>query len=442
MCIRDRYAGFNGAVTDGDKRSPSLSNFAVFSQLVRSRQDFTKCYQEGDPTSRDNNDLVDTDGGFVRITGANKIVSMINLESNLIVLADNGIWAVSGGNDYGFTATNYKSSKLSSFGCISAKSVVVEGGRVFFWSEDGIYIIAKDNTGALIVNNITEKTIQSFYEEIDNTAKAKARGVYDPVAKRIRWLYKSGTSFTLSSETSELILDTTLTAFYPNMFPSAPAFSAEIVGLFASEPFRRSVTNTTVVVGTDVVLSGTDTVVVEEEAQFTGAQSVRYLLAVKSGGGSFYTIGYLNDVEFRDWKNVDGVGVDAKAFLVTGETTGGDSAIAKQVPYLTMHFERTEQGVTPELIPDNQSGCLIRMQWDWSKNALSNKWGPLQQAYRQRRAQYIVSSDDEYDNGFSVVTSKTKVRGRGRSFALYMETEPYKDCRPLGWNLSVDGNSK
>lgn len=434
------YAGFEGAVTDGDKRSPNLSNFAVFSQLVRSRQDFTKCYQEGDPTSREGNDLVDTDGGFVRISGANRILHMINLGSSLIVLADNGVFAVTGGSDYGFTATNYKSERLSSFGCISRSSVVVEGGRAFFWSEDGIYAIAKDQFGSFQVTNITEKTIQTFYEAIPNPSKEMSRGVYDPVAKKIRWVYKDGITFTSTSETKELILDTSIGAFYVNRIYNSSANTFEAVGIFASEAFQRGVVDVSVLAGADDVLSSTDSVIITETIRQSGIQSARFVVAVAQSGSYYYTIGYYNNTDFRDWMESDGVGVDAKAFLVTGTVTGGDSAIAKQIPYLTMHFRRTESGVTPELVPDKQSGCLVRSQWDWSESEASNKWSSLFQAYRFKRVQFVESADDAFDTGFSVVTSKNKLRGRGDAFSLYMETEPYKDCRILGWRLSVNGN--
>ena len=106
-----------------------------------------------------------------------------------------------------------------------------------------------------------------------------------------------------------------------------------------------------------------------------------------------------------------------------------------------MYFTRTELGVTPELVPDRQSGCLMRCQWDFANTIASSKWSALVQTYRYRRAQYVTGLDDAYDNGFSVISSKSKVRGRGKAFSLYLETEPLKDCRILGWSISLNGNS-
>ena len=54
---------------------------------------------------------------------------------------------------------------------------------------------------------------------------------------------------------------------------------------------------------------------------------------------------------------------------------------------------------------------------------------------------FIDGEDDSYDNGFEVVTTKNKLRGMGRALSLYFSTQSGKDCRILGWNLSLTGNS-
>jgi len=434
------YAGFDGEVSDGDKRSPNFTNFIFFSQLIKGRQDFTKCYQEGDPSSRDGSDLVDTDGGFIRVAGAKNIIALVNLENSLVVIADNGVWHLTGGSDYGFSATNYKVVKISAFGGISATSLVVEGGRAFFWSEDGIYVIAKDNIGTLGVSNITQATIQTVYEAIPNTSKENAIGVYDRVGKKVRWLYQVGTRFATDAETKELVLDTVISAFYVNNIKNLTPNSVQAVSMFPSVPFRRGVVTEPVYVDTDLVLSVTDSVEISTTLRATGLQSIRYLVVETIGSVVYITFSYYNNSDFRDWEDVDGVGVDAKAFVLAGQQTAGDSAIAKQIPYLVMHFTRTEVGVTDALIPDRQSGCLMRCQWDFANTILSKKWSTLSQVYRYRRAQYVVDTLDTYDNGFSVITTKSKLRGRGKAFSLYLETEPLKDCRILGWNISMNGN--
>jgi hypothetical protein len=413
------YAGFNGDLVSGDNRSPNLSNYVLFSQLVRNRKDFIKCYQEGDPTSRESSDLVDTDGGFIRISGAGTILALIDLESALIVIANNGVWQVSGGSDFGFSATNYKVSKISSFGGLAKSSVVVEGGRAFFWSAAGIYAIAKDQVGAFGVVNITEKTIQTLYDNIPSSSKTGAVGAYDPIRKKIKWTYTSGTRFTSTSNTRELILDTVLNVFYQHAIKKTAAVGSEIVGVVSVDPFRSPVSN----------------------GREDDLQTLKYLTLIKIGVNYFLTFSHYWDTEFIDWKSEDGVGVDAKAYLLTGQQTAKDSAVAKQIPYLIMYFTRTERGVTEDLIPALQSSCFVRCHWDFANTIISNKWSSLTQAYRYKRAMYVTGLSDTYDNGFELVVSKSKLRGRGKAFSLYMETEPKKDCRIIGWSISLNGNT-
>lgn len=408
------YGGFGGVVTSGDARSPDLSSFVLFSQLVINNNDIYQCYQEGDPTSRENSDLVDTDGGFIRISGAKKIISIRALESNLVVIATNGVWVISGGADYGFSASNYKVTKVSSFGGLSDSSVISEGGRLFYWAEDGIYAVQKDQFGDLGVESITSSTIQRLYDVIPKDSKEAAYGSYDPYAKKVRWVYKTGTAFTADSVTNELILDLVLGAFYKNKVGNVTGNAVELICPFHSLLY---------------------------EVDDFHLHSLKYLTLVKNGLNIDFTFSHYKNDDFTDWKAFDGVGIDAKAFLITGATTAGDSAIEKQIPYLVMHFRKTEGGVSVDKTPLYPSSCLVRSMWNWAGSANSNKWSSLFQAYRYRLPYFILDTDTVYDNGFAVVTTKNKIRGRGKAFAFYMETEPLKDCRLLGWNITLNGNA-
>lgn len=81
------FAGFSGDVIDGDSQSPRLTSYVLFSKLVDNISDIGKCYQDGDPTSKDTPDVVATDGGFIRLDGAYGIQKMVSVGSQLIVVA-------------------------------------------------------------------------------------------------------------------------------------------------------------------------------------------------------------------------------------------------------------------------------------------------------------------------------------------------------------------
>lgn len=399
------YAGFTGQVIDGDARSPILSNYLMFSQLVRNINDIHKCYQDGDPTSREGSDIVDTDGGFLKIEGLGIVLGLQPIGNDLIVLADNGVWAVTGGSDYGFTATNYKVNRISSFGAIAAHSVVLEGDKIYYWGQGGIYVIGRDQFGALRVQSVSKTTIQSFFDKIPLESMPSVKGIYDDRAKKIRWLYKEGDIFTLTSKTLELVIDTDLGNFSLNTIKNVDSVNIEAVALY----------------------------------YYNGM--VKYI-AYNKTGATFdrYTFAEYRDTDFLDWKSFNDVGVDAKAFVLTGAQVAGDSAVFKQAPYLVIHMTRTETETDASAVPENQSSCLFNVRWDWANSDKSNKVSQLQQAYRYRRP-FIVGPETSMDTGFDIVTTRNKIRGRGRSLALYMETEPGKDCHILGWNITLNGNA-
>ncbi len=436
------YAGFSGEVLERDGRSPDLSNYVVFSQLVRSPADAFKCYQDGDPSSREGHDIVDTDGGFFRVSGADGILHMESMGNSLIIFSNNGVWSVTGGSDYGFSATNYKVDKITDFGLIGAGSVIKEVDKLFYWSTDGIYMVARSQMGGFDAKNITEATIQTFYEEIGFTAKQRAKGVHDLAGRSVRWIYSEGTGFLPGWQTKELVLDLVLGAFYVNKIantsnPNGPI----VVEAFRSNPFLQDFSYDPIYAGADAVYIQDEIASYVQTTRNPSLQSVRYVTAVKNSSGNIsYTFSNYNNTYFLDWQKYDNVGVDAKAFLVTGATTGGDSSVHKQTPYLTFHMRKTETGFSGDFTPVGESSCLVNSLWDFADSQTSNKWSPQFQVYRHKRLFMPSSVNDTFDNGYSVVTSKSKLRGRGKAFSMRMETEPGKDCQIIGWSLNVNGN--
>lgn len=439
------YSGFRGEVTNPETNSPNLTNYVLFSQVVKNKNDLVKCYQSGDPTSKEGSDLVDTDGGFLRVAGAKKILAMRVLANNLFVIADNGIWRVSGGGDYGFTATNYKVDKVSSFGGISESTVVEVNDQLYFWGEEGIYLIKRNEFGDWTCNSITLTTIQSLYDDIPYADKGTAVGIYDKGGKKVRWLYGISNDVESTTDVYELIIDLTLGAFSKNRVYSLAEASPRVVGYVLVPSTSSSSEVLDVVVGANDVNVSTSDVTAKYVTGLTHLTSIKFI-TLHSTVGSYvgYTFSHYRNSEFLDWKTANGVGVDAKAYILTGASTAGDSSIFKQAPYLVMHFLRTEEGVYnngSELVPSGESSCKVRSQWNWANTINSGNWGTMFQAYRYRKPLFISTPGDAYDNGFETVVSKNKLRGRGRAIALYMETEPNKNCIILGWNLSVTGNS-
>lgn len=434
------FAGFTGEVVGGDLRSPNYTNYVFFSTLVKNKLDLGRCYQDGDPTGRETADVLDTDGGFLRISEAKNIHTLVNIGTSLIAIADNGVWRIDGGSDYGFSATNYRVEKISNFGGLSNSSAVTENNRLYYWAEDGIYTVSSNEFGDLTAESISVGSIQSFYESIPNTSKVKAEAIYDNITKKVRWVFNYSSLLTEENITKELILDTTVGAFNVNRIMNLDPNDINVYSLFQTSPYVTGTMEDLVFAGEEQVFADSEPVTGEISATVSGTQATKYLCIRRIGGSLHYSFSLYRNIRFKDWETVDGVGVDAKGFILTGHQVVGDSAVKKQIPYLVMHFVKTEKSVDSDFVPINQSSCKFRCQWNFANTINSRNWTPLMQAYRYRKPLLATSPLGQYDNGYEVVTTKNKVRGSGRAFALYFETEEEKDCRILGWNITLTGS--
>jgi hypothetical protein len=439
------YSGFSGELVGPDDNSPRMSSYVLFSQLVEDPTDITTCYQDGDPTSKETPDLLDTDGGFIRIEGAYNILRLINVGNHLAVLAANGVWLIQGGSDYGFKATNYMTTKVTNHGCDSPGSVVVVDNTFMYWSDDGIYNVAPNQFGEYIAENVSKKTVQKFYDNIDGLDRRACKGVYDTYEKKIRWLYGGRTNNAIKAR--ELILDTTLGAFYPatiGQISEGSRLPLPLTGVIVP-PFRTTEIDAPVTVSTVTVTVGGGPVTVSESVTQAVTKEVIYAVLTGTSPTLSFTFGAYRDSFHKDWRTIDGVGVDAESFLLTGYQSAGDYQRSKQVPYLTTHFSKTENGfamdVNGDLFPLNPSSCLVQAQWDWANSANSGKWSREFQAYRFRR-HYIPQSDaDLFENGYATVQSRSKLRGQGKVLSLLFKSEPEKHMHLLGWSMVMGVNS-
>lgn len=436
------YGGFSSQVIDGDSQSPRMTSYLLFSRLVQSSADVFKCYQEGDPTSSETPDLVDTDGGFLRLDGAYNISRLVNVGDSLMVVAENGVWKITGGSGYGFKATDYVVSKVTEHGTISPNSVVLLDNTLMYWSDDGIYHIAQNQYGDWAANNLTTSTIQTYFDEIPYQAKKRCFGAYDSYTRKVRWLYNN--YYSAEDTAKELVLDVGLGAFYPSsILPIENALPLP-VAMIRIPPYQTTTGLQSIIdsSGNSIVDSSANNVVASSEVVDSSLSELYYIvLSEVSGGILQYTFGHYRDESFKDWISYDGVGQDAAAYLLTGWIGMGDFQRQKQVSYLTVYSIKTETGFDVDYNPVNPSSIMVQSQWNWTNLASSGKWGSKFQAYRHKRLWIPADSTEGFDDGDYVVTTKNKLRGRGRVLSLLFETEPGKDFHLLGWSYlgSISG---
>ena len=439
------FGGFNGEVVGGDARSPRLSSYIAFSQLVTNPSLVTKCYQEGDPTTDESPDLIDTDGGYIRLNNAYGICSFVNLGRSLFVGAANGWYRIYGGNDSGFTATNYVVEKVTDKGVRGAGSVVQVENSLLYWSDDGIYWLKQNEFGDWVSENQTQGRIQKFYNEIKTEDKEYCVGVYDGYQRKVRWLYQNAL-YNIKQQ-KELVFDINLNAFYERHISQLNGNTVPIVvGGFNLNPFKlKKYVDDITVGGVQVTVGGVDVAITSEiRSSQNSLYEVGYVV-VTSLNPLRYTFAAYTNPNFLDWRRVNGTGVDAPATLITGAASGGDNMRFKQVPYLYVHSKRTEDGFTSDVngdfVPTNQSSCTVQSVWDWTDSPNSNKWGTPFQAYRYKRVYFPKDINDPFDTGHETIVTKNKLRGRGRAISLKFTSSPGKEMYLYGWSLIIAANS-
>lgn len=429
------YAGMKSKFNGASEFNPNYSGFVFYSRTLRGVKDIGQCYTDADPTSEHDSELVDTDGGWINIPESGKIYKLVQKGGSILVFAEHGVWEI-GGGEYGFTATQHYVSKISNYGVMGSQNIVDAESVIFYWNKGGIYIIAPDQaTGHLSSQNISEKKIQTLYNQIDVDAKKLAVGAYDPVRRKVMWLYGEQTPTEPYTGTiykqefnRELVYDVVLDAWYKNSITraTAPTLPAYVGGY----------------IETPNILN------IEPDIREREKTVTKYLLiqwrSASSVGVSF---AHYKNGKFRDWEYLNGVGYPFNSFLITGYEVMGDSARTKQSPYIVMHFKRTETKVVDGLMPaefmaNNPSGALVQARWDWSNHADSGKWGAEFQAYRLTRPYIIPSTAGAAINyGYEVISTKSRLRGSGKALSLYIHSDGDKDMYLYGWALRWSGKA-
>lgn len=409
-----------------------------FSQLLETIDYIGDCYQINDPTSEELSDLLDTDGGYIRIPEAYDIKKLYPVGSKLLVLASNGIWLIGGVDDV-FRATEYSVTKISNSGILSTGSFISANGRPYWWSSVGIHTIQEDERGVIREVSISESSIQTFWDNISPTAKLNVIGEYDAIQRKLFWLYPSTTETNEYKMNEVLIFDETLGAFYPWRVSDVSGDTPYIIGTSFYNGSSLSEIEYTVIdsSGNIVVDSLGNTVVSTQLGQsFTGDTSIKFV--VYDQASSKITIATFSNTSFYDWGSED-----YSTYAEAGYSFMGDMTTKKVQPYITTYLRTTETGwVGSEETgynPVRESSCKVSSYWDFKDTPSSS----AQEAYRLKPTPIVDTGDlDTFGYPQSVVVSRLKMRGRGRSVKLRFEGSPGKDFRLLGWEVVVEKNGR
>ena len=424
-------ATFAGRAFYAGLDSTTNTDIILFSQLIDNFKQLGECLQQNDPTSEYISDLIDTDGGIIRIAGAVGIKVLYVIDASLYVFADNGVWRIEG-IDGVFSPTGFAVKKITDVGIVSQGSFVVADGSPIWWSKNGIHTFQFDtSSGRPVENNLTIGTIQAYWDRIPNEAKNKLTSVFDPVNKRAYWAWPDEGETVESKVNNILVLDAPLKAFYPWHIEDEATDTDAIIGIEFFSGFGAAASTLDVVTGAgdDVITSDGDDVVSIQNLATTGSPAI--ILIIRDGETNKMTMGSFTGEDFLDWGTTN-----YSSYAEAGYDFMGDLLLKKTSPYITTYMRVTETAwegnETDGYQPDKPSSMLVSSFWDFKNSSSSSP----QQAYRFKSMPVVDSTNLlNFDYPESVITTRMKVRGRGRSMRIKFESEQGKDFILLGYSV-------
>ena len=413
------YAGIDSAKNGGK---------VYFSSLTERMADVGNCYQVNDPTSEILSDLLDTDGGVVRIPDAHNIRKLHVLGASLLVFAENGVWAVAGVDNV-FRATEYAITRISDVGLSNENSFIVADGIPIWWGKTGIYAVQQgENLSVPTAQNLSLSTIQTLWNNISNAKKAQVTVEYDKINQRVFWFYPDNDESIDYKYNNILVMDLALQAFYPWRVEDEASGTSYIIGTSYYGGLGSTSTETQVVNGANVVVNGSDNVVATLYRDYLEGDSEIKLL-VRDG-----TTGKMTFATFRGDTYLDWGSADYKSFAEAGYDFMGDITTFKNAPYVTTYMRVTEDGYVVsgagyEFI--NPSSCLMSVSWNLSKSGSTPR-----EIYKLKDVPVVNPNDlSSINYPTDTVVTKSKVRGRGRSMKLRFESVAGKDFHLVGYEV-------
>lgn len=379
-----------------------------FTNILRNQDEKPRFYQNGDPTSELNYELLPNDGGTIVVPALGKLIYMVQVDNEMILFANNGIWSLSGNEGVGFTATDYSVNQISDIGVLNSTSFVSAEGVPVWWNEEGIWTLNKRK-----VESLTRNTIQTLYNTIDPKCIQGARGAYNRITKEIMWLYSSNASTPLVYDKA-LVFRAQTGAFYVYQF-AAGATIRDIIGIpgFTTDTTLEDVTDNS---GVTVTTNAATTV--QSEVQSASSQASTFKFLIKHNASDHITWGEIPSTLHKDWYQATGnTGVNFDSYFISGYSLKGAAHRKFNVPYITIFSKTT-----------SDSSCTVQAVWDFI-NSGTARISNAQQVYKAR-----TTSDFTW--------RRLKIRGSGKSLQLKFTSDTDKPFNIIGWSKEEMINAK
>jgi hypothetical protein len=354
----------------------------MFSQvLIDDINVLGKCYQKNDPTSPDISDLLATDGGEINLQNAGRVYRIVEFLNGVIAFCDKGVFYIYG-PQAGFSAVEYSVQKVTDFSLYSNLGFCRVGDSLFYVSLSGIFALQPNEFGELKAVNITESTINTFYESF---VARDISSEFNLVTKQI---------FFVSKTTKKgLVYDTRAQAWYPQQFS-----------------------------GTDIEISG------------MVRKRNRLLFVNNNTTTNNHNFATMTSRTFTDF------GVNYTSYLLSQPESLGEFTKKQTAINMKFLFKKTEQNITGysagKYVYDFPSSCTFKAYWDFDNTNAFKKVTSEVQLYKPEQRGFIPTSFPfAFDTGESVIEKRINVRGTGKAVQFEFSSEAGKDMQLLGYGV-------
>lgn len=408
-------AFFAGRVFYSGINASEFNTKIYFSQIISTKADYGKCYQQSDLTSEELFDLLPDDGGVIDIPEAGIIYRLWASAGVLLVFCSNGIWALAGNQGIGFTANDYSVQKIDTIGTISPESFVNVLGYPMWWNYEGIYTITPGQQGGLQVQSLTNFKISKFFSDIPPTSRKYVRGAFNNLSFTVQWLYRSVSPDTIGEayDYDRVLNFNTLTqAWYVWDIPTSVNTVHDILVLQTAD---GTVSSTDVVDQSAhlVVDESGNQVIANLETIFDLFPRFKYLSS-KEDSGTQWTFSETTDDTFAEWDVPD---TDERSYFITGFKVHGQAQRRFQSNYVLVYSDAT-----------SETKYYIQGLWDYTTTGNSGKWSSKQLTHHDL-------DDRQY------VKYRHKIRGTGLALQFRVSSLSGFPFHTVGWSTFETGNA-
>lgn len=381
------------------------SDKIYFSQIIDTDPKFGRCHQQNDPTSDLLADLLDNDGGVISLPLIETVTSMKVISDVLVVLATNGIYTITGTANGPFKATDYTVSYVSSIGASSHLSMIEVDNGLMWWNNDGIYALTRDNIGTFGVTNVSQSTIQTFFNTIPSENLAFVKGAYNKKTQLVQWIFSDDEALTGYRYNRILEFNVSSKAFYP--FTIDTTLAPRISGIVSVGGQREilsleNVTDNALVVVTN---NAAQNIQIQVSEFAPNSELFKYTTTgLISGGSSGLTYSELWNADLVDWESFNSVGASYDSYGISGYRIRGELLRPFTSTPVTFIVKNLETG-----------RCLVSPIWDYNF-----RHGSTSELYLTRpEVDYIIR--------------RVKFRGKGKSMQVLFQSVGNAPFNLTGW---------